>query len=65
MAEDATHNQKELDLKTLQYLAEKLIQFMEYRENFGEKVDGQQVADSIVRLMPCIKKVAGFFFWKF
>lgn len=52
----------DLDTKSINYLAEKLVQFMEHREAIGENVDAQQVADSLIRLMPCIKMVHLFYF---
>lgn len=57
LAAEATKEQEELDSKTIQYLAEKLMQFMDFHENLGDVMDPQKVAESIVRLMPCIKMV--------
>lgn len=57
LAAKAVEEQKELDSKTLHYLCEKLVQFMEYRESFDEHLDAEKVAESLIRLMPCIKMV--------
>lgn len=57
LAKEACKANKELDIKSIHYLCDKLLHFMEYRETIGEKVDGQQLADSLVRLMPCIRMV--------
>lgn len=60
MAAEATKNNIELDVKSVQYLSAKLVQFMEYREAMGNSVDAQRMAESLVRLMPCIAMVAHF-----
>lgn len=57
LAAQATNDGKELDGRIVQQLAEKLVHFMEYYENLGDKIDPKKVAESLVRLMPCIKMV--------
>lgn len=49
-----------MDTKSLNYLAEKLIHFMEFRDATGVKVEPQDVVDSVARLMPCVKAVRVF-----
>lgn len=57
LAKEHEQAKTDLDTKSIGYLADKLLQFMEYREAIGENVDAQQAADSLIRLMPCIKMV--------
>lgn len=57
LAREAHKAKEELDVKSLHFLCDKLVHFMDNRETDGNKVDAQQVADSLVRLMPCIKMV--------
>lgn len=56
-ATEATKNQTELDIKSIQFLSEKLVHFMDFRDSLDSKVDPQRIADSLIRLMPCIEKV--------
>lgn len=56
----AKENEKQdidLDTKNINYLADKLVQFIEYREASGDSVSAQQVAASLTRIMPCVKMV--------
>lgn len=57
LAKEAEKSNAELDMKDVQFLAEKLVCFIDSQESIGAKIDAQQVADSLVRLMPCIKMV--------
>lgn len=57
LAEVASQSNVDLDRKSIQILAEKLVNFIDYREELGDKIDPQEVAESAVRLMPCIKMV--------
>lgn len=62
LAAEAAKQNIELDVKSVQYLAGKLVHFMDYREAMGIKVDAQQMADSLIRLMPCIEKLTHYFY---
>lgn len=58
LAETACKSNMCLDRKNVQFLAEKLVNFIEFREEEGDKVDAEEISDSLIRLMPCIKKVS-------
>lgn len=60
LAKDAEKSKLTLDTRSLNYLADKLVQFIEYRDATGLKVEPQDVADSISRLMSCVKAVSIF-----
>lgn len=57
LAKDAEKSDLELDSKSLSYLADKLLHFIDYLETTGVKIEPKEVVDSVVRLMPCIKAV--------
>lgn len=57
LAKDAEKSNLELDTKSLNYLADKLLHFIDFRDTTGVKIEPQDVVDSISRLMPCVKAV--------
>lgn len=57
LAKDAEKENAELNAKSVQHLAEKLVHFLEFKEASGDRLDPQNVADSLIRMMPSIKMV--------
>lgn len=57
LSKEACKTNKQLDFRSIHFLAEKLVHFMDHLETDGQKVEAQQVADSLIRLMPCISMV--------
>lgn len=63
LAQTACKSNMNLDRKNIQFLADKLINFIDYREEQGEKIDPEEISDSLIRLMPCIKKVISIIYY--
>lgn len=59
-AEQAFKLNQELNIQNVRKVCDRAIQFIENRESDGDKLDVQKVADSLVRLMPCLKMVSYF-----
>lgn len=58
---EASVSGKDLDIKMIHYLCDKLVNFMDFRQAEGLETDTQQLADSLIRLFPCIKMVMTIF----
>lgn len=57
MAEEASYSGKELEYKYVNTLCEKLVHFKDERDTAGENIEPLELANALIRLMPCISIV--------
>lgn len=57
LADEASKSGRELEYKYVNTLCEKLVHFKDERDVAGENIEPLQLANALVRLMPCISIV--------